>query len=176
MIMYDTYHKISSLSLDLVKKFKNDCSIFFETGTNTGKGIEVALAAGFERIISIDIEEKFVQACAIKFQTHKNLSVLHGDSGKDILTLLQNIEGKTMFWLDGHAEYSIPLLQELQQIAKLQRHDHVIMIDDVRMFGTPLWNNLSQNEVLVSLYAINAKYNISYHDSPNGVKDILVAS
>ena len=37
--------------IDLFRKYKSDCSIFFETGTHCGESVSDALELGFEKII-----------------------------------------------------------------------------------------------------------------------------
>lgn len=173
--MYDVAHRESSLRLDVLKKWKLDSKIFVETGSNTGKGIEVALMANFEKIISFDVEEKFINFCRKKFSKFDNVDLILGDSSQCLLENIKNVNQKLLFWLDGHADYSIPLLKELEQIKNLNKKDHIIMIDDVRMFEHPLWNGLKQKDVINKIIEINKNYQFSYEDSANGKRDILIA-
>jgi hypothetical protein len=79
-----------------------------------------------------------------------------------------------MFWLDAHyssrdtakGEVSVPLLDELQVIASHPIKDHVILIDDYRLFG---WKNASGEEDWTTitgknvgqiLRSINPKYRL----------------
>ena len=174
--MYNVHHLASSLGIQLLKSIKHDSDVFVETGTNTGKGIETALEAGFKKIISLEIEEKFVSLCKEKFKNESEVYIYNCDSGKDLLNLVKDVNEKMLFWLDGHADYSIPLLNELEQIKKLKRKDHIILIDDVRMFGHPLWCHLSKEQTIKKLHEINNNYNITYANTPNGINDLLIAS
>jgi hypothetical protein len=81
-----------------------------------------------------------------------------------------------LFWLDGHEYHDIPLVEELNQIKSLKRNDHIIMIDDVRMFGTEIWGGFQLQTVLDLIMEINPEYKISYLDSYNQQSDILIAT
>ena len=43
----------------LFKKYKADCTVFFETGTYKGDSVQDAYDLGFKRIISIEINKDF---------------------------------------------------------------------------------------------------------------------
>lgn len=174
--MYNVHHLASSLDIQLLKSIKHDSEVFVETGTNTGKGIETALQSGFKRIISLEIEEKFVSLCKEKFKNTPEVYIHYCDSGKDLIKFIKDVNEKMIFWLDGHADYSIPLLNELEQIKTLKRKDHIILIDDVRMFGHPLWCHLSKEEAIKKIREINNNYKITYANTPNGINDLLIAS
>jgi len=51
MESYNIDHTITSIPTSLLRQNIND--IFFETGTNTGKAVEVAINCAFRKIISI---------------------------------------------------------------------------------------------------------------------------
>jgi len=171
---YPHDHTVSSLSLKILNKYHNN--FFLETGSNIGEGIQVALNAGFKNIISIDVEEKYVNICKKRFADFPNVKVLLGDSSKDLFNIISEINEPITFWLDGHNYYSIPLVEELEQIKKHSIKNNIILIDDVRMFSTDSWNNLSQNTILNKIKEINNDYVFSYENSPNGENDILVAN
>lgn len=171
--MYPHDHPKSTLSLEVLKKYSNN--VFLETGSNMGEGIQIAIDAGFKRIISFDIEEKYVNICKNRFISNNSVQVFLGDSGTDIYKFISDINESITFWLDGHGYYSVPLLNELEQINKHHLKNHTILIDDVRMFSNDLWNNLSQESVLNKIKQINDKYIFSYEDSFNAKNDILVA-
>jgi hypothetical protein len=53
----------------LFKKYKSDCTVFFETGTHIGTAIQSAYDLGFERIVSIEIQERFLRLLYATFST-----------------------------------------------------------------------------------------------------------
>lgn len=168
----------TTLSLSLLKENLNP--VFLETGTNIGQGVLEAINAGFKKIISIEIEPEFFDFVKEKF-IHSNgypdvdFKFYLGDSKSVIPEIIHEIDEKITFWLDGHEFYQIPLLDELLAIKKHKIKDHIIMIDDVRMFDTPEWNKIGHDKIIDLIMDINQDYKITYHPSPHGVGDILVA-
>jgi hypothetical protein len=174
---YPWEHTDSSLTIELLKQ--NLTSTFVETGTNTGFGIVKAIEAGFTNIHSIDIEQRFVDAAQKRFNEdfypNINFSFYVGDSGIVINDVLKKLDKPATFWLDGHSFHQIPLLNELMAIKNHHIKEHILLIDDVRMFDTYEWDNVGHNNVLELVMKINENYKISYCDSYNAKNDILIA-
>jgi hypothetical protein len=79
-------------------------------------------------------------------------------------------------YLDAHGpENSTPLLDEIAALCRGLRRDHVILIDDVRMFGSTAWGGVTEQDAFEALLRINDKYVFSYEDTNNGSRDLLVA-
>jgi hypothetical protein len=167
---------VTTCFLDTLISVKGDSTVFVETGTNSGKGVENALDAGFKSVISIEIVKILYDECVKKFEDCDNVKLIHGCSRKKLFPVIKNIKEKMLFWLDGHEYHDIPLVEELNQIKSLKRNDHIIMIDDVRMFGTEIWGGFQLQTVLDLIMEINPEYKISYLDSYNQKNDILVAT
>lgn len=172
------HHNQTTLSVELLKE--NLSGIFFETGTNIGQGIIQAINVGFKKIISIDIEPEFVEIAKNKFIGSNQYNDIQfefylGDSKLLLPKIIENIDQKITFWLDGHEFYKIPLLDELIAIKNHKIKNHTIMIDDVRMFNSPDWNNIGHDNVVKLIMDINKDYKITYHNSPHGINDILIA-
>jgi hypothetical protein len=172
------HHKNSTLSFDLLKD--NLSPVFLETGTNIGQGVLEAINAGFKKIVSIEIEPDFVEIVNNKFVKSGDYPDVEfqfhlGDSKSVIPNIIHDIDEKITFWLDGHEFYQIPLLEELIAIKNHKIKDHIIMIDDVRMFDSPEWNRIGHDNVIKLIMDINKSYKITYHNSPHGINDILIA-
>lgn len=168
----------TTLSLSLLRD--NLSPVFLETGTNIGQGVLEAVNAGFKKIISIEIEPEFVDLVNKKFINNSDYSDVDfkfylGDSKLVIPEIIHEIEERITFWLDGHEFYQIPLLDELIAIKNHKIKDHIIIIDDVRMFNSPEWNKIGHDKVIELIMDINESYKITYHPSPHGASDILVA-
>ena len=116
--------------------------VFIETGMWEGDGINAALRAGFQRIISMDIAQCPVEFCRRLFSTNPAVS-LHCGSSADLLPeILAPITEPVTFWLDAHYSGNWgggsevpPIIQELEAI----KHwgppaGTVILIDDWRLF------------------------------------------
>lgn len=176
---YPVDQKNTTLPKDLLAS--NVTDIFVETGTNTGCGTKLAIECGFEKIITIDIEEKYVILARKRFAGNDNVQCLHGDSSIILASVIEQNLDKTMtFWLDGHGGMGgVPLMSELEIISKSPIKNHIIMIDDVRMFSSKQWKNLDFNfsleEIKQKIVDINKDYKISFIDSVSGKGDILLA-
>ena len=153
------------------------CSVFVETGTYLGDTVEI-LRHHFDKVFSIELHRKLYELNKKRFQGKGNVSLWLGDSGRLLSEVLQHWStGRILFWLDAH--YSgpgtaveggeCPLLAELTAIAKHQRKDHCIVIDDVQLFGNqtdyptreqvqqmllninPAFHVVIKNEIMVAL-------------------------
>jgi predicted O-methyltransferase YrrM len=138
----------------LFKKYKADCTVFFETGTHIGTAIQSAYDLGFELIVSIEIQERFYDYCMQRFQpldAWKQIKLFLGRSEDNIEKLIQEwVNGRAMFWLDAH-ETNSPYKLEIEAIMKHERNDHVIIVDDIDKYGIDTnWikNTLSKHNPL----------------------------
>ncbi len=172
------------LSVEVLIKYKNKADIFIETGTFYGQGVAIALLSGFNKIYSIEIGEFLYRKCLNTFHDFLNNKVFLflGDSPTFLNEILKTINEKCIFWLDAHysgegtakAYKNNPILDELDSIKKHHINNHTILIDDVRLFGTDEFDNITIEEVINKLLEINPAYEIKYENGfcPN---DILVA-
>jgi hypothetical protein len=172
------HHNTTTLSSELLKNNLNP--VFFETGTNVGQGVISAINAGFKKIISIEIVPDFIEIVKSKFLNVEEYSDINfnfhlGDSKTLLPEIIKNIDERVTFWLDGHEFHKIPLIDELLAIKNHKIRDHIIMIDDVRMFNSPDWDNIGHENIVKLIMEINSDYKITYHNSPHGINDILIA-
>lgn len=170
--------------------FKYPNKVLVETGSFHGEGIEEALLAKFEKIISFEIVPALHQECLVKFKGNEKVQLILGSSANLLLETIKSIETPITFWLDGHfcfgpssydPDFICPLLQELEQIKQHPIKNHTILIDDRRLFvRTPAKGlddgmlDVSEAEVIEKLKSINPDYNIKYE---NGIQpgDIIAA-
>lgn len=116
-------------------------SRFIETGTYMGDMVE-AVRSRFQRITSIEIDDRLYQRARERFQKYRHITILHGDSANVLPTVLEQLDKPCLFWLDGHYSGGItgmgadvsPVLQEVQHILAHRIPEHVILIDDARLF------------------------------------------
>jgi hypothetical protein len=116
---------------------------FVETGTFRGNTSAWA-ARHFERVVTIEASDVLYADAQKRFQG-TNVSVLHGKSPDVLGRLISSLSKPAMFWLDAH--YTVqpftagshggecPLLDEIAVI-DTSPIDHVLMIDDARLFFT----------------------------------------
>jgi hypothetical protein len=159
-----------------LKKFTNPC--FVETGFWKGAGVLRASRAGFKKIYSIEILEDKVRD-APKNKKIKELmdsgafKLVHGNSRDKLPGILSELSGKKItFWLDAHNKSKDnPLYDELKSIGEHDRDDHIILIDDIRLWD--YWG-VDRKRIMNLLKSINKKYKIV---TMHGVKkdDVLAA-
>lgn len=166
---------------NIFQKYPNN--YFVETGSGGGEGIQRAISAGFQKIISIELSEKYFNICKKKFESNENVEIVLGDSSIVLSSIILSINQPITFWLDGHhscgdtalGKYWSPLMIELEQIGNHSSKNHTILIDDLRCWNV---NNpvirFGEKEIKESILKINEKYTFVYEDGhvPN---DILVA-
>ncbi len=116
-------------------------STLIETGTFMGDMVE-AQKNNFKRIISIELSDHLYKRAKNKFRTDNNVTIVHGDSGKVLNDVLKNISEPAIFWLDGHYSSGItakgdtncPIFGELDAILASNVKNHILLIDDARLF------------------------------------------
>ncbi len=121
----------------LFKKYKADCTVFFETGTHIGTAVQSAYNLGFERIVPIEIQERFYDYCMERFQpldAWEQIKLFLGRSEDNIEKLVQEwVNGRAMFWLDAH-ETNSPYKLEIEAILKHPKKNHIILVDDIKTY------------------------------------------
>jgi hypothetical protein len=181
---------MSTLLPEVLSKYKKN-NIFLETGSYKGGGIQVALNAGFDLVLSIEIHKDYHEMCKEKFKTeisNDQVELYHGDCLNVLKEILPAIDEPITFWLDAHIDWECgvsgktpsPLIYELQMLKELSPcKNHTILIDDMRVFRTKIgwgqFNPVGQKEIEEAILAINPNYKICYE--PNAVQedDVLVA-
>ena len=159
-----------SASVEVFKKYLN--SVFIETGSQFGDGIQMALDAGFKEIYSIEANVDCFKHCVSRFYL-RGVNFWLDDSANGLMDILYDIDSKCTFWLDAHNENDYPVLAELEAISQHPIKTHTILIDDIRMFPTDK-NGLTEQKIKDRILQINPDYKFSYEDGY--VKnDILVA-
>ena len=168
------------ISAEILTRFPNP--IFIETGTLRGEGVQAALDAGFPCIYSVDISPYCHGWCEHRFWDFRTIVNLYRMDSRDFLKwLLPKVTVRCTFWLDAHFCQSeggsvddVPLLEELKIIGKHDLNNHTILIDDVRLMGTPDLP-VPFKKVEKALLRINPHYTITRIDSPEFKEDVLVA-
>lgn len=113
-----------------------------ETGTCHGDMV-AAMQNEFKKIVSIELADKFYQEVCERFKGVPNVELIHGDSATKLPEVVAKLEGRALFWLDGHysggdtarGEQDTPVNDELRAIFQPRQPDHIVLIDDARSFG-----------------------------------------
>lgn len=170
---YEIRHACTSLLPEVLRKCLTD--VFVETGTNLGHAAQLALDVGFSRVLTIERDARLARAARKRF-AGRQVRVVHGSSPQSLLRIVSKMKVRATVYLDAHGpENSTPLLDEIAALCRGLRRDHVILIDDVRMFGSTAWGGVTEQDAFEALLRINDKYVFSYEDTNNGSRDLLVA-
>lgn len=116
---------------------------FVETGTNRAQ-TSVWAAEHFVKVVTIEGQESLYRAAVAAHGHLPNLEFLHGDSRALLGPVLEKLNEPALLWLDAHwcgegtfgPTAECPLLEELERVNR-SRPDHVILIDDARLFVAP---------------------------------------
>lgn len=127
----------------IIKQYGRKYSLksFIETGTNEGDTI-IAVKDIFKKIYSIELDKQLFNKAKNKFQSNININIFNGDSSTILPVLLEKIDEPVLFWLDGHYSGGVtakgilntPIYMELNSIFNHKVKNHVILIDDARLF------------------------------------------
>lgn len=115
--------------------------VFVETGTYLGKTTAL-LADICKEVVTIEIDTALHARAAEMFASQPGVDVLLGDSGTLLPGVINNLTKPALFWLDGHYSSGItgmgtktsPIEEELRAIFRHPIQEHVIVIDDARLF------------------------------------------
>ena len=120
-----------------------NCEILIETGTYFGD-TSFFCKDYFKQVYTIELSEHLFNLALKRFENYDNVYPLQGDSSIILPTILKEINQKTLFWLDAHycldnftaqGDKDTPIIEELNLILEHSIKDHVILIDDARVFG-----------------------------------------
>lgn len=136
---YPTPHVVKQEHI-LEYKIKHNSTTLVETGTFLGDMVW-SQQKNFEKIYSIELNKDLFRDAQQRFKRKTHIQILQGDSGKILPILINEIKGKTIFWLDGHYSGGItargdkdcPIWDELKAIFSTEE-EHVLLIDDARLF------------------------------------------
>jgi hypothetical protein len=131
------------LKAAMIKSFvtRSGYSSFIETGTYEGTTTKQMAALGLN-VITIELSKTLYEEAKVRLSEYPNVRCLHGDSGNIMPAILSELREPAVFWLDGHysagktarGERITPLVEELFHILHHDIRDHIVLIDDVRVF------------------------------------------
>lgn len=135
-----TPHEIKQIIIEHYQKVSG-CTILIETGTYVGDMVE-AQRENFVKIYSIELSKEFWKRAVERFKKYKHIKIVHGDSGKVLSQITAQLTAPAIFWLDGHysaghtamGDKECPILEEVDSIFKYKNLEHVLLIDDARLF------------------------------------------
>lgn len=170
-----------------------DCKNYFETGLcdpRLNVSCKKALVCNFDRVYSIDLCSEYIRLGKEIFKDHPHLTLINDDSN-NIGNYLGSIffRERTFFFLDAHVDdpkltgykNRCPIFNELTAIGKMNRKDHIICVDDLRIFRLENpWEETSYGKIdyiekiKEMILGINSEYKFTYLDG-HEKGDVLMA-
>jgi hypothetical protein len=137
---YPPPHALKSMSI-LYYALTYRLRTLVETGTYLGDMVW-AQKDNFDRIYSIELSTELFQRARTRFARYSHIKLIQGDSSDRIAEVVKVLDAPALFWLDGHYSGGItakgamecPVFAELDHIFKSAIKNHVILIDDARLF------------------------------------------
>jgi len=131
---------------------------FVETGTYMGETI-LRFVNDFNKLFTIELSESLYKNFNLIDYDKTKLKSFLGDSAVVLSKVIEELEDKTIFFLDGHYSSGntakgikdVPLNEELKNINDSYIYDGLIIIDDLRLFGTNLaedWSQVNKDSLL----------------------------
>ena len=149
----DTLREIVNLSENNFENYKS----FVETGTHYGDTV-LPMSNFFDNLYTIELGLNYYDYFNnLEFDRNKIKNYL-GDSSKVLPEILPGINTNAIFFLDGHyssdntakGDKDVPLIEEILSINNFFRYSGIIIIDDLRLFGTKLsedWSEITKESV-----------------------------
>lgn len=142
--------------LKVLDRFGDDYNIFVETGTHVAK-TAIAMSDWFRTVHTIESVNHYYQRSVqnIIHSGKRNIQIYFGRSQDilpDIVNTLEINNTPAVFWFDAHYSPDLegakpavvcPVIQELEIVTKSSLQ-HVILIDDARLFGSREWPSLDR--------------------------------
>ena len=167
-----------SLSPQVLRKYKGDSTVFFETGTFEGESVQVALEVGFDLIYSVELSIDKCADAKKKFSDRANVLIMSGDSPTIIRDVLPWIDSPVIFWLDAHSvggpPTPTPLMAEIKAIRECRIGPVTILIDDMRMVGG-YWKDLSIEAITQAVMLVDPEFKIAREPNACAPDDVFVA-
>lgn len=136
----------SGIPQDTVIYLKDRFGLDTLVETGTFKGATAEWASGhFAKVITVELSPSLHLEAAGRLRNRSNIELVLDDSRDALPKILKTLEKPALFWLDGHwtatagaagQEAECPLLEELDAINR-SKLDHLILIDDARLFLQP---------------------------------------
>lgn len=136
---------------------KYNIKTLIETGTFFGDTVN-ALKKSFQNIYTIELDFQLCQLAQKRFERYSHIQCINGDSGKVLPEILKKVNEACIFWLDGHysggvtakGDSDTPIVKELETILSHNIKEHIILIDDARLFnGTNDYPTISELEKMI---------------------------
>lgn len=135
--------------------------VFVETGTFMGDTV-ARLHPHVWMTFSCELDRGRYDDACVRFADKANVALAHGNSGSWIRKVVRDLKVPALFWLDAHssdARAPCPLRDELLALAP-STLDHVVLVDDARIFGMGLWPTLADIRTIMTGWKVELALDI----------------
>lgn len=152
--------KINDLNeiFELLDEDKKNFDFFVETGTYQGDTI-IEMSNFFKKLYTIELSDDLYKNFQLRQYNKNKIISIVGDSSEKIKEVINEIQGDSVFFLDGHfsscgtarGDKDVPLIEEIQSINDFFKFIGIIIIDDLRLFGTNFtedWSTITIDSVI----------------------------
>lgn len=136
-----------SLRQEYLKMLSNTfkATIFVETGTYLGVTTELA-SRYFSRVYTIELSQELYEQAQEKFHNNAKIRLYQGESAEILPNIINNFHEQAIVFLDAHfslgntakGKNNTPIIDELYKIKQTGFKNHILIIDDIRMFYNPI--------------------------------------
>ena len=136
-----------ALKAQIIRSYANKYGtrVFVETGTFFGDML-TALRDDFDALTSIELDVTLGAKARKRFHDEPKIRIIQGDSACKLPDVVAALDQPALFWLDGHFSGGVtakgkadtPIVAELTTLFSAKPINHVILIDDARLFGIAL--------------------------------------
>lgn len=121
---------------------RSENPILIETGTKYGDTV-AAVRRAFYKIYSIELSQTLYDHAQRRFADDPDVTIINGDSGQHLESLLSTLNSPVIFFLDAHysggdtarGSEETPIENELSVILS-SSHRHIVLIHDAHEFGS----------------------------------------
>lgn len=172
------------LTLDLLDKYRTE--YFIETGTHSGRAVEMALELGIPHIHSVEVWEHMYRQFVQQLGESPTVRLYLGQSPDMLPQMMSNVNDQATIFLDAHAATETddrekygksPVLFEIEVIAKHPVKNHIIMVDDIDDFDLgqydDIYGKVDVDMIKREITKIDKKYKFEIYHKEGG--SILVS-
>lgn len=142
---------IEDSHIDVILSQRRNSGWFVETGTALGVTTEY-MAGEFDFVVSIEHDEDLYWSAFQRLHLLSNVRLINGDSAEYLEKVDYLAPSRSTFFLDAHSvdnpdvvfapSGKTPVKEELEAILNVKQH--VVLVDDARLFDGEIYPSLDQ--------------------------------
>lgn len=126
-------------------------TVFVEAGTYLGDTVAF-FSKHASQIVSVELHDELWRRAAERFADVPNVDIQHGDALELVPAIVAQLAAAPLIWLDGHhsgegtaaGRENEPAAAILRSLGEVSPVGTTVVIDDLRLFGTPQYARLDE--------------------------------